>query len=32
MTPVKTIPGMGRGEIKENGGEVNSTVTYCKNF
>jgi hypothetical protein len=32
MRPVKTIPGMGRGEIKENdgGGEFNYNI--CKNF
>jgi hypothetical protein len=32
MRPVETIPGMGGGRIKENGGGVNSTVIYCKNF
>jgi hypothetical protein len=32
VRPVETIPGMGGGEIKENGREVNSTMTYCKNF
>jgi hypothetical protein len=29
MRPVETIPGMGRGGIKENYGGVNSTVIYC---
>jgi hypothetical protein len=32
MRPVETIPGMGRGGIKANDGEVNSTMIYCKNF
>jgi hypothetical protein len=33
MRPVDTIPGMGRGEIKENGGGgVNLTMIYCKNL
>jgi hypothetical protein len=30
--PVETIPGMGNGGIKENDGEVKSTIIYCKNF
>jgi hypothetical protein len=33
MIPVETIPGMGRGKRKENGGGVNSSMTYliyCK--
>jgi hypothetical protein len=32
MRPVETIPGMGKGEIKENDGGMNSTRMYCKNF
>jgi hypothetical protein len=35
MRPVETIPGMGKGRIKENGGGVNSIMIYliyCKNF
>jgi hypothetical protein len=32
VRPVETIPGMRGGEIKENAGGVNSTITYCKNF
>jgi hypothetical protein len=35
MKPVETIPGMGGGEIKGNGGGVNSAMIYlihCKNF
>jgi hypothetical protein len=32
MRPVKTIPGMGRGWIKENGRGINSTLMDCKNF
>jgi hypothetical protein len=32
MRPVETFPGMGAGRIKENDGEVNSTLIYCKNF
>jgi hypothetical protein len=35
MRPVETTPGMGEGEIKENGGGVNSSMIYliyCKNF
>jgi hypothetical protein len=31
MRPAETVPGMETG-IKENGGGVNSTVIYCKNF
>jgi hypothetical protein len=26
MTPVETIPGLGRGKIKENDGAVDSTI------
>jgi hypothetical protein len=32
MRLVETIPGMGRGEINENDGGVNSTMIHCKNF
>jgi hypothetical protein len=32
MRPVDTIPGMRGWGIKENGGGVNSTITYYKNF
>jgi hypothetical protein len=32
MMPVGTIPGMGRGRIKENHGDVYLTMIYCKNF
>jgi hypothetical protein len=35
MRLVETVPGMGGGKIKENGGGVNSTMIfliYCKNF
>jgi hypothetical protein len=35
MIPVETIPGMGGGRIKENGGGVNSSMIYLihyKNF
>jgi hypothetical protein len=32
MRPAETVPGMGRRGIKENGGGVNSTMIYCKNF
>jgi hypothetical protein len=32
MRPVETIPGVGGGRIKENGGGVNSTLIHCKNF
>jgi hypothetical protein len=35
MRAVDTIPGMGGGRIKENGGGVNSSVIHwehCKNF
>jgi hypothetical protein len=32
LRPIKTIPGMGAREIKENDGGANSTTTYCKNF
>jgi hypothetical protein len=32
MRSVETIPGMGRGGIKENDGGVTSTMIYCKNF
>jgi hypothetical protein len=31
MRQVETVPGKGRG-IKENDGEVNSTMLYCKYF
>jgi hypothetical protein len=32
MRPAETIPGVGAGGIKENGGGVNSTMIYGKNF
>jgi hypothetical protein len=32
MRPVETIPGMRRGAIKKNDGEVNLTKIYCKHF
>jgi hypothetical protein len=35
MRPAETIPGMGRGGMKKNGGGVNSTMIYLiyfKNF
>jgi hypothetical protein len=35
MTPIETIPGMGRGVIKENDGGVNSSMIYllyCRNI
>jgi hypothetical protein len=32
MLPVETIPGMGEWGTKENGGGVNSSMIYCKNF
>jgi hypothetical protein len=32
MRPVEAILGMGGEGIKENDGEVNSTVTHCKKF
>jgi hypothetical protein len=32
MTPAETISGMGRREIKESDGGVNSTIIYCENF
>jgi hypothetical protein len=35
MIPVETTPGMGDGEIKENGEGVNSSMIqliHCKNF
>jgi hypothetical protein len=35
MRPVETVPGMEGGEIKDNGGGVNSSIIYliyCKNF
>jgi hypothetical protein len=32
VRPVETIPGMEVGGIKENDGEVNSSIIYCKNF
>jgi hypothetical protein len=32
MRHVETIPGVGGRGIKENDGEVNSTMIYCKNF
>jgi hypothetical protein len=32
MSPGKTIPGMGGGEIKEDDGEVNSNMIRTKNF
>jgi hypothetical protein len=32
MRPAETIPGMGRWGVKENGGEMNSTMMYCKSF
>jgi hypothetical protein len=32
MRPVETLPEMGGGRIKENGGGVNSTIICCKNF
>jgi hypothetical protein len=32
MRPAETVPRMGRRGIKKNGGGVNSTVIYCKNF
>jgi hypothetical protein len=32
MRAVKTIPAMGRGEIKDNDGGVNSITIYCKSF
>jgi hypothetical protein len=28
IIPVETIPGMGGGEIKENGGGVNASMIY----
>jgi hypothetical protein len=32
MRPVETIPGMGGGGIKENGGGANLTMIHCKHF
>jgi hypothetical protein len=32
MIVVETIPGIGGGGMKENGGRVNSNMIYCKNF
>jgi hypothetical protein len=35
MLPVETVPGMGGGRIKDNGGGVNSGMIYlihCKNL
>jgi hypothetical protein len=32
MRHVETVPGMGRGEIKENNGGGELTMIYCKNF
>jgi hypothetical protein len=32
MRHAETIPGMGREEIKEDGGRGNSTMIYCKKF
>jgi hypothetical protein len=35
MITVETIPGIGGGEVKENGGRVNSSMIYlihCKNL
>jgi hypothetical protein len=32
MRPVETIPGVGGGRIKENGGGVNSTMMCCEHF
>jgi hypothetical protein len=35
MTPIETIPGLGRGVIKENDGGVNSSMIYllyCRNI
>jgi hypothetical protein len=32
VRPVEAIPGMGGRGIKKNGGGMNSTMVYCKNF